>query len=285
MSRPLRLEYCGALYHITARGDRRGSIYATEADRRRFNEILSGVVERLGWRVYAWCQMTNHYHLLVETPGANLSAGMQALNGVYSSYFNRAHGRVGHVFQGRYTAIVVERESYLLELSRYIVLNPVRSGMVEQAGEWPWSSYREMCGLRQAPVWLTTEAVLSLFGTRRRAAMRRYVEFVEAGVGGMSPWHSLRNGVFLGSDAFVARHIDSLDDGSLAEVPRAQRQRQPKTLSGYRAASGSRNAAIAAAYASGSYSLKEIGDYFGLHYSRVSRIVKASLNDARQDDD
>ena len=132
MARPLRIEFAGALYHVTSRGDRREDIYLDDGDRQLFLEVLEAVCERFNWEVHAYCLMSNHYHLLVETPDGNLSRGMRHLNGVYTQRFNRRHKKVGHVFQGRYKAILVQKENYLLELSRYIVLNPVRAGMVRE---------------------------------------------------------------------------------------------------------------------------------------------------------
>ncbi len=131
MARPLRIEYPGALYHITARGNAREPIFKDDTDRRAFLEILGNVIERHQWRCHAYCLMGNHYHLLIETPKANLSPGMRQLNGIYTQAFNRRHARVGHVLQGRFKAILVDKDSYLLELCRYIVLNPVRANMVK----------------------------------------------------------------------------------------------------------------------------------------------------------
>ena len=147
MSRPLRIEFSGALYHVTARGNRRESIFLDDGDQARFLDVLGEVCRHFNWQLHAYCLMTNHYHLLIETPDGNLSKGMRQLNGVYTQRFNRTHGRVGHVFQGRFKGILVQKESYLLELARYIVLNPVRAGMVPFAQDWPWSSYRATVGL------------------------------------------------------------------------------------------------------------------------------------------
>lgn len=143
MSRPLRIEFAGAFYHVRSRGDRREPIYEDDADRAAFLEILSGVVERFRWRCHAYCAMTNHDHLFIETADANLAKGMRQLNGVYTQASNRRHDRSGHLFQGRYTAILVDSDAYFLELSRYIVLNPVRVGMVRDPGDQRWRSYRE----------------------------------------------------------------------------------------------------------------------------------------------
>ena len=140
MARPLRIEFPGALYHVTARGNARADIYLSDGDRAAFLALLARTLDRFGWLCHAYCVMSNHYHLLIETPRANLSRGMRHLNGVYTQSFNRIHGRVGHVFQGRYKAILVEQDAHLLELCRYVVLNPVRARLVARAGDWRWSS-------------------------------------------------------------------------------------------------------------------------------------------------
>ncbi len=141
MARPLRIEYPGALYHITARGNRKADIYLRSSDRYKFLEILEKTVGRYNWICHGYCLMNNHYHLLIETPDANLSKGMRQLNGIYTQYFNRVHDSVGHLFQGRFKSILVEKESYLLELCRYIVCNPVRANLCREPKDWKWSSY------------------------------------------------------------------------------------------------------------------------------------------------
>ena len=141
------MEYPGAIYHVTSRGNAQSDIYLDDSDRETFLITLSEVATRFGWICHAYCLMSNHYHLVIETPKANLALGMRQLNGVYTQRFNRTHHRVGHVFQGRYKAILVERDAYLLELSRYVVLNPVRAKMVNDVSQWPWSSYRATAGM------------------------------------------------------------------------------------------------------------------------------------------
>ena len=138
MVRPLRLEFPGAVYHVTSRGNAREPIFADERDRAGYLAVLGSAVARHNWLCHAYCLMGNHYHLLVETPDGNLSLGMRHLNGVYTQEYNRRHGRVGHVFQGRFKAIVVDRDSYLLELCRYVVMNPLRAGMVESPDDYRW---------------------------------------------------------------------------------------------------------------------------------------------------
>ena len=276
MARPLRIELAGGLYHVTARGDRREAIYRDDADRNAWLTLFGEVCERFNWRCHGWCQMTNHYHLIIETPDANLSAGMRQLNGVYTQYFNRAHRLVGHLFQGRFKAILVERDAYLLELCRYVVLNPVRAYMVGQAGDWPWSSYRAMMGLTVPPTWLETDWGLGQFATDRADARTGFAAFVAAGVGQPSPWTELRHQVFLGSDAFVERAVHDARprSGELREVPRAQRRTMASSLECFERDFPNRREAMARAFETGAYTMHEIAGYFHVHYATVSRAVR-----------
>lgn len=146
MVRPLRIEFAGGLYHITSRGNKKEPIYLLDGDRENYLSVLKDTCTKYQWICHSYCLMTNHYHLLIETPISNLSKGMRYLNSVYTQKFNRVHNRVGHVLQGRYKSILVEKDNYLLELSRYIVLNPVRAGIVQNADEWLWSSYLATTG-------------------------------------------------------------------------------------------------------------------------------------------
>src|SRR5581483_5147718 len=187
MARPLRLEFPGALYHVTARGNAREAICLDDEDREMFLEVLGQAIKRFNWLCHAYCLMTNHYHLMIETPDGNLSLGMRHLNGVYTQRFNRRHRRVGHVFQGRFKGILLERDSYLLELCRYVVLNPVRAGMLKHPAKYPWSSYCATAGLAPRPDFLTVDWILSQFAKTAASARRRYAEFVLAGVGLPAP--------------------------------------------------------------------------------------------------
>jgi putative transposase len=274
MSRPLRLEFAGAIYHITSRGNGRNFIYLQDDDFELFLQILANVCERYNWVVHAYCLMSNHYHLLVETPDANLSQGMRQLNGVYTQSMNRKHHRVGHLFQGRYKAILVDKDAYLLELCRYIVLNPVRANMVSSPEEWRWSSWHCMLGNVESPVWLSTDTLLVQFAKNRQDAIRRYIEFVKSGVG-KTVWDALQHQIFLGDETFVAMHQAMQDglEGDLLEIPFKQRSAAPLPLAEYQAQTVDKHQAIYNAYRSGGYTQKQIGDYFGLHYSQISRIV------------
>lgn len=204
MARPLRLEYPGDLYHVTSRGNAQADIFLCDEDRARFVQLLGDEVGQQQWICYAWCLMDNHYHFLVETTDANLSRGMQRLNGRYTQAFNRRHGRVGHVFQGRYKAILVEKEAHLFELCRYIVLNPVRAGMVGEADQWRWSSHNEVVGWQSGDSWLAVGVILGLFSSRVNEAKGKYARFVHDGIGHASPWVQLHGQVYLGGEEFLA---------------------------------------------------------------------------------
>jgi REP element-mobilizing transposase RayT len=207
MARPIRIEFSGALYHVTSRGDRREAIYEDDADRAKFLDVFGQVAANFNWIRHAYCLMTNHYYLVIETPDGNLSKDMRQLNGVFTQYSNRRHGRTGHLFQGRFKAILVDGDSYLLELARYVVLNPVRARMVNRPGGWPWSSYAAMVGAASSPTWLATDGLLAAFAQRRTVATQRYIQFVSEGRGAESIWVDLKAQAFLGDDDFVRRSL------------------------------------------------------------------------------
>lgn len=275
MSRPIRIEFSNALYHVTARGDRREDIFEDDADRQMFLSILAQVVTQCNWICHAWCLMDNHYHLLIQTPDGNLSKGMRQLNGVYTQASNRRHQRVGHLFQGRFKAILVDSDAYLLELARYVVLNPVRAGMVQKPVDWKWSSYRASVGLEPAVPWLAVDGLLAHFAKRRSLAQQRYAQFVAEGIKAASPWSNLQGQVFLGDEQFVQRmqaHLLSGKDDM--QIPLAQRRPPPPPLAEIEHHAADRNAAIVAAYATGGYSYQQLADYFGLHFTTIGKIVR-----------
>lgn len=275
MSRPLRIQYAGALYHVTSRGNERKPIYREDADFQLFLDTLTEVCDRFNWVIHSFCLMTNHYHLVVETPDANLSAGMRQLNGVYTVRFNRKRGRVGHLFQGRYKAILVDKDAYLMELSRYVVLNPVRAKMVKSPDEWLWSSYCYTTGLFDSPLWLATDATLRYFGSNRGEAIFRFAQFVAEGVG-LNIWEHLKQQIYLGGDEFINSQLAYKPKGNneLSEVPHKQKRLSAPVLHNIFKAASYRNEGIVAAFNSGGYTLAEIADYVGLHYTTVSRIVR-----------
>lgn len=274
MTRPLRLEFAGALYHVTSRGDRRDNIYLDDDDRQEWLNVLDHVCDRFNWVVYAYCQMTNHYHMLVETVDGNLSKGMRQLNGVYTQRFNRRHDLVGHLYQGRYKAILVQKESYLLELIRYVVLNPVRVKIVKQPQDWPWSSYQAMIGMASVPQWLHVDEPLSQFGLQRHSSIQAYGRFVMEGGGLRSPLDQTRHQLLLGDNAFVERYGQAKTSEELREVSKVQRRAVALSLDQYQQSYPSRNEAMARAYRSGAYTMSDIGAHFGVHYMTVSRVVR-----------
>ena len=286
MARPLRIEFAGALYHLTARGDRREPIYENDEDRHSFLSILGTVVGDFNWVCHAYCLMVNHYHLLVETPEGNLAKGMRQLNGLYTQWSNRRHHRVGHLFQGRYKAILVDKDAYLLELCRYIVLNPVRARMVKRPRQWPWSSHRAMLGMQDAPKWLSVAALLAQFGRGFTLARQRYERFVAQGLQAKSPWNELQGQIYLGDERFVAKMQRKL--GRQADdlnIPRAQRRAPAPPLAQIARTHTQRDRAIRAAHGTGRYSYLQIGKHFGVHFTTVGRIVRAGRKAIRQVDE
>ncbi|MBI4400490.1 MAG: transposase [Nitrospirae bacterium] len=271
MSRPLRIEFPGAVYHVTSRGNARQDIVTDDTDRIQFLSILSHVVDRYGWLCHAYCLMDNHYHLLIETPQPNLSQGMRQLNGRYTQAYNRRHHRVGHLLQGRFKAILVEKDAHLLELCRYVVLNPVRAKLVAHPRRWGWSSYRATVGDTAAPEWLTTDWVLGQFGQRVGVAQEKYRTFVAEGISGTRPWEQVTGQIYLGSEAFVTRHQPGR---RILEVPRQQTQAHRPTLTTLFVGKRASERAVLQAYRRYGYRLAEIAAHLGVHYATVSRRLK-----------
>jgi len=277
MARPLRIQFEGAVYHITSRGNARQEIFLDGEDRAAFLEVLAEVVGRFGWICHSYCLMSNHYHILIETPEPNLSRGMQLLNGVYTQRFNRYHKRFGHVLQGRYKAILVERESHLLELARYVVLNPVRAKMVRSAKDWLWSSYRATSGQSDVPEFLHVGWILSQFDSRRDRAVSAYRRFVRQGRG-VDVWEKLRAGSLLGSESFVEkmrpRLLDIPPDQNVLRRERDAARPSLEEIFEDVASKPDRDTCIYSAVRLHHYKLQEIGDYLGLHFSTISVIAK-----------
>jgi putative transposase len=274
MARPLRIEYPGALYHVTTRGNRAGAIFVDIYDRQRWLAILARICTRFNLVVHAYCQMTNHYHLMVETVEGNLSQAMRQLNASYAQYFNHRHILTGHVVQGRYKAILVQKEAYLLELSRYIILNPVRAGMVEEPEDWPWSSYNAVLGRANCPAWLNIEWVLRHFGESTISALPAYQRFICEGIGASSPLEATRHQIVLGSADFVELHLQRLKVTSLTAIAKEQRRLAVQSLQQFESTSASRSEAMARAYFSTAYTMVAIGKHFNVSCQTVGRAVK-----------
>ncbi len=296
MVRPLRIEYEGALYHVMSRGNdvhdgqmlrhqggkgaaRWGSVFHHPSDYDLFLNVMRELAERYNVIFYAYCLMSNHYHLFLATLDPNLSIFMRQLNGIFTQRMNKKYKRRGHLFQGRYKAILVEKESYLLEVSRYIVLNPVRAKMVKSAYDWKWSSYRSI--IREDKYWgdyLGRDELLACFETKDAAtAVREYKSFVKEGIGKESPFAQDKGSLYLGSDEFFqefARVLTGRRD--LKEIPRASRYADRPSLEDIFAGVGSRkdrNERIKCAHREWGYKHIEIAEALGVHYSTVSLVV------------
>jgi hypothetical protein len=223
--------------------------------------------------------MDNHFHLLIETPEGNLSLGMRQLNGVYTQTFNKRHGRVGHLFQGRYKAILIQKDSYLLEVCRYVVLNPVRAGLVKDPGQWRWGSYGATAGREKSRECLTTSWVLGQFGSKRRKAEREYREYVRRGIGKESIWAGVKGQVLLGEDDFVERLTEYLGrHKNVPEIPKSQRYSNRPALEklfegSIRRDRSKRDRVIREAVEKFGYTQRAVADYLGFHFTYVSRIL------------
>jgi REP element-mobilizing transposase RayT len=277
MARPLRIEFSGAVYYITSRGNAKQAIFLDEKDFADFLRVLGLVVKRYHFILHAYCLMKNHYHLLMETPEGNLSRGMRQLNGLYTQRFNKKHQRVGHLLQGRYQAILVDKDHYLLTLCRYVVLNPVRAKIVKDPGDWKWSTYRATIGYEQGIPGLTTDWILSQFSQEQKAASNQYQAFVRSGIKAESPLKAIKGQLFLGQENFIEEIKHLLrDKEKLKEISREQRYlTRPALKEIFKAKDQkSKDQVMYEAHLQYGYTLKDIAEYIGVHYSTVSRAIK-----------
>jgi putative transposase len=281
MARPLRIEYDGALYHVTSRGNERKAVFKNDSDRTLFLDTLAQVSKRFHWICHAYCLMNNHYHLVIETPDGNLSKGMRQLNGVYTQAYNKRYGRVGHLFQGRFKGILVQKDSHLLEVCRYVVLNPVRAKTIKHPRLYQWSSYRATAGTAQAHPCLTADKILSHFGQRKLVAQEKYRDFVKNGIESQSIWEELQAQSLLGVEGFAEglRHLVT-EKQQIREIPTGQRFAGRPTLEklfGQRSSGKSRrDQLIARAVSEFGYSQMEVASFLKLHYSTISRILAST---------
>src|ERR1700690_3964598 len=289
MPRPKRIHYEGAVYHVTSRGNERRKIFMDDAERRLFLRILGEMVEHHRVVCHAWVLMDNHYHLLLETPEANLSSAMKHLNAIYTQKFNKKHHRSGHLFQGRFKAIVVEKDTYLKELCRYVVLNPVRARMVKHPRDWKWSSYRGTVGQEKPEKWMETDWILGQFWNNKKQAQWAYRQFVLEGKGiEESPWDDLHLRVYLGGKEFLDKVHRKGQKHKDLDVPKYQKEvvrkdpeemlRKVGKIYGVKAEEilktgkrrfEARDAAIYLLKKESKLSLKEIGKRMGVGFSAV----------------
>jgi len=285
MARPLRIEFADALYHVTARGNRQETIFLDDNDRRLFLDLLAQAFDRFDASALAYCLMGNHYHLVLRTRQPNLSELMRHVNGVFTQRINRRHGTAGHVFQGRFKAILVDRDAYLLEVCRYVDLNPVRAGLVAAARDWPWSSYLALTGSSPGPHWLDASLVHGMLLGRTLAtpadqeeAQRLYAELVAAARSAPLWASALRQQVYLGDQAFVERMQAQAAAARTRmvtpEVPRPQRAEPlAPSLPEWMARCSSREEALYRAYREGGITMTAMARELGLSVARVSQLV------------
>src|ERR1043166_9032286 len=282
MARPLRIQYPGAIYHVMSRGNAKQRIVNRSSDRQIFLDVLENVVERYRWLCHAYCLMSNHYHLLIETLEANLSRGMRQLNGVYTQCYNRRHGRVGHLFQGRFKAVLVQRNRHLLEVVRYIVLNPVEARIVTRPQDYRWSSYRATVGLATCPPLLSTQWILAQFGNNDDEARSRYRSFVATSIGEVPSSDQTTDAPFRGDGSFVQTHRPHLERvRNVREIPKRERFADRPLLEAVlhrseQTSRDARNESIRRAYLDHSYGMAQIGRSIGLHPSTISKIVRGA---------
>jgi REP element-mobilizing transposase RayT len=286
VSRPLRIQYSGAFYHVTSRGNEQKEIFRSQKDRDKFLTYLESAVTRYGAVIHAYCLMTNHYHLLLATPGGNLSQIMRHVNGAYTTYFNVKRKRAGHLFQGRYKAILVEADEYATELSRYLHLNPVRAGMTPRPEEYQWSSYRCYIGLNKASEWLTENFILGYFGGNNSGARNSYRDFVEDLLDKEydSPLKQVIASTILGRPEFVSeitgrklgeaqdvRNVPAIKELAIRPsvddiIARVQKEPVDQKLL--------RNISIYCCRQLSGARLQEIGAYFGISDAAVSQVSR-----------
>ena len=271
MSRPLRIEYPGAVYEITVRGNAGLTVFKQDDDRVLFLQNLGKVCERLGWICYAYCLLDSEYQLLIETPKPNLSQGMREVNGVFTQAMNRKYQQRGHIFEGRFQAIVVEKALYLAEIHRKLALLPIHKQLASYPDDWIWSHYRGIMGKDWAPSWLNWKPFLKTFSSNTGEARRQYAEFVAKDDYQQQPF-PITARIILGSEDFI-ENIQQLIPQQIISSKIFKLQNLNKSLTEFQLRYKTRNEAIREAYNSGDFTLVEIGGHFKLHYSTVSRIA------------
>jgi len=281
MSRPLRIELPDGLYHVTSRGDRREPIFEDGEDRTRLLEVVAQAMARFDAVAHAYCLMGNHYHFVLQTRQANLSRLMRHINGVYSQAYNRRHGLVGHLFQGRFKAIHVDRDAYFLAACRYVDLNPVRAGMVSEPSDWSWSSFRAHVGLADAPEWLDSCTLRGLLLGRVVAtsidtltAQSLYRQFVHEGLDDRLWERGLRQEIYLGGSDFIETVQARIRDAQANSKDIAASQSRHPRSSQAAGAQLSREQRMLQARIEGGQTLAAIAATWGLSVSRVSRLIK-----------
>jgi len=282
MTRPLRIEFPGAVYHVTSRGDRQERIFKDDIDRRRLLAILDSALLRFDAEMFAFCLMGNHYHFVMRTRQPTLSRLMRQVNGEYTRAFNHRHELTGHVFQGRFHGVLVDSDSYLLTLCRYVEMNPVRAGLVKSPEQWLWSSYRAHVGLEHGRVWLSTDVVHGHLLQRevrtpedRRQAQRLYAETATSSPVDSLWTEHLHGEIFLGSEVFASEMLSRAKPPRLEcpEIAAAQRTRPGMRLQDWISRDRTRAESFRLAYSRGGLTMSEIARQAECSVTTVSRAI------------
>lgn len=280
MTRALRIQYEGAVYHVTSRGNDGQKTFICDDDRESFLSTLRSVRNRYHWIIHAYCLMDNHYHLLIETKRANLSESMRQLNGIYTQKFNRRHKRRGHLFQGRYKAMICDKDEYFLTLARYIVQNPVRARIVNDLTLFRWSSYSETAANTRKEDNLTVpDSTLSFFSRDREKAKKLYTSFVLSSKD-ENIWDNLKAGFIFGGDDFVHKVNETVEKEERSkEITTIERYSARESLSDLFSFSNTkeRNKQILIAHVKHGYKIARIAEHLGIHYSTVSHVIKEEI--------
>jgi putative transposase len=299
MARQLRIEFPGAFYHVMSRGNGKQPIFVSDEDRHFFISCLGKAYDRYQSIIHAYCLMENHYHLLVETPNAQLSKIMQSVNTTYSVYFNKKHNQCGHLYQGRFKAILVQAEEYGRELGPYVHLNPIRAKLADDPEQYPWSNYREYLGTMPSRPWTSTSLILSSFGTRLACARQNYAKYVRSKQrqGMPNPLKGAEASGIIGNPDFVARIKDIfLTDKAreeTREIPQLKRLKMRPAMAAVMADAlellgphnkYARNAAIFVIHKKTDYPLREIEAFFGIGLSAITDICRKTRKELPSND-
>jgi REP element-mobilizing transposase RayT len=273
MARPVRIEFSNAYYYISSKGMADKLIFKNVKDKQDFLQILQEVVSRMQWDVYAYNIMPDSFQLFIKTPKPNLSKGMRQLNGMYTQHYNSRHQSVGNVFHGRFKAILTE-ENYASEAIKYIIHMPILQHKVRQLEQWKWSSYQATMDIVESPRWLQTNFVLSDYSKQKKRAQTAFVKAINQLDRDFNMMDQVQGQILLGGDEFIKKWKKQLANGKVMDKARQRKERKIKPISDFSHRFKNMKIAMVKAYETGNYTLNQIGHYFGVHYSTVSRTVK-----------
>ncbi|MBE9516296.1 MAG: transposase [Proteobacteria bacterium] len=275
MSRPIRIEYPGAIYYVTSRTPKSVIAFRDDRDRVRFLDILAQTIKRSQWICHGYCLMEDHYHLIIETPKGNLSQGMRQVNGIYTQEYNRRYFKKGALFKGRFKTVLFDKEENLQKLARHVVLNPIRLNLADYASQYRWSSYKATAGLAEEAAAITTsDWILAQFGESQQEAQQRYQDYVNEAQAQTDPWRAVRYQLLLGSKEFIDRHKEFIGEPHKAKTTKTRVPLEQLFSSDANKSREMRDRDICQAHLQHGYTLTEVGRHLGLHTSTVSKILK-----------